>query len=418
MSQSTPALEFLSALFSYPLAYQSALMQYAFGADSEMAVMIIKRSFILLPVLALIFAFWAAIPSMASVLVRSRRLEYMNNYLLACWDLGHAIFAYMAGIIKTVILVVGQVFNVLRMALAGLWMLLIDMVMAPFRTVRDMGRRVAAPGLPWIAACMTVLWCLLEAVIFTYVMSPLVMDTISNLSGQELRETSVRIPLFLFMLTVILGSYAVLAAWATAIASRDVAAIIRITAIEAVAVLLEILFLYREFVDALVPWFAMHSAGNFEPGAVLIIAVSFMVWLGVRGMTWFLFASHGTPILLAVIQGKGLGEPSPAGAPAQAHYLEYSGAYYQRIRQDADWMSERGMELLSALVLPPMQLVAACMNFMTLLIKGRAQFNLPFKNMHELMEGAKTLRPSQRKPNSDPPQPQMHAAAGTGGVQP
>ena len=99
-------------------------------------------------------------------------------------------------------------------------------------------------------------WCVFEAIIFTYVMTSLVIDTLSNLAGSQMTETAVRIPLFLFMFFVVLGSYAVLSTWTSALKSKDWGAIIKIGAVEGVARFVEVVFFYREFVDALVPWFA------------------------------------------------------------------------------------------------------------------------------------------------------------------
>lgn len=416
MSPTTmPVTEMFLAMLAHVQAIQNAIMSFAWGANDTLTMALLKRSFILAPLAAIIFSFWASIPNALSLIVRSHRIEFLNNFLSACWDLLHACFLYMAGIIKGVLVLLGYCFGILRMGLGGLWMLLVDVVTAPIQAVREVGRNVAAPGLPWIATLLTVFWCLLEAVIFTYVMTPLVMDTISNLSGQDLYESSVRIPLFLFMLTVILGSYAVLAAWTEAIREKDVAAIIRITAVELVAVLLEILFLYREFVDALVPWFAMHSAQNFEPGAVMILGIAFMIWLGVRGMTWFLFASHGTPILMAVIQGKGLGKPAKTAVQSSNQYMEYSRAFIDTFKKDMEWMNAQSIEMLGALILPPMQLVAASLNFVTLLVSGKNLIKLPFRNIQDFTEGANALRPASRK--NHPATPQVQVAQGTTGVQ-
>ena len=51
---------------------------------------------------------------------------------------------------------------------------------------------------------------MIEATVFTFVSTPLVMDTLSNLTGGGISEAFLRIPLFLFLLFLILGSYAVL----------------------------------------------------------------------------------------------------------------------------------------------------------------------------------------------------------------
>ena len=86
----------------------------------------------------------------------------------------------------------------------------------------------------WIAIGMTVFWCVFEAIIFTYVMTSLVIDTLSNLAGTQLTETAVRIPLFFFMLFIALGSYAVLSTFSAALRSRDWPSIVKIGLISSV----------------------------------------------------------------------------------------------------------------------------------------------------------------------------------------
>src|SRR4029077_21207983 len=117
-----------------------------------------------------------------------------------------------------------------------------------------------------IAVGMTFFWCVFEAIIFTYVITSLVIDTLSNLAGTQLTQSAVRIPLFLFMFFIVLGSYAVLSTWTAALKSKDWGAIIKIGAIESVELFVEVVFFYREFMDALVPWFAQHASGHFELG--------------------------------------------------------------------------------------------------------------------------------------------------------
>jgi len=118
--------------------------------------------------------------------------------------------------------------------------------------VTQVGDNVVNRGVPWIAVGLTMFWCLLESVIFTYVMTPLVLDTLSNMTGTGLSEQFVRIPLFLFMLFIVLGSYSVLSTWTIALRSRNAITIVKIGVIESVAMFVEVVFLYREFVDALV----------------------------------------------------------------------------------------------------------------------------------------------------------------------
>src|SRR5206468_2354664 len=110
--------------------------------------------------------------------------------------------------------------------------------------------------------------------------------------------------------------YAVLSNFVEAVRSKNVGTILKIAAVEAVAAMVEVVFLYRELVDSLVPWFAQHASKDFDLGISGTMGIAFLAWLGVRGMTWFLFAAHGVPVITAIIQGRGL-KPTEAGERAQ-----------------------------------------------------------------------------------------------------
>src|SRR6266576_3027984 len=53
-----------------------------------------------------------------------------------------------------------------------------------------------------------------------------------------------------------------------------------------------LLFLYRELIDAITPWLAQQG---FQLGIVGTLGLAMLGWVGVRGMTWFLFGRFGTP---------------------------------------------------------------------------------------------------------------------------
>src|SRR5882762_5964350 len=160
--------------------------------------------------------------------------------------------------------------------------------------------------------------------------------------------------LFLFMRFIILGSYAVLSTWTTALGSRNWPSTIKIGVVELVALFVEVVFLYREFVDALVPWFAQHTSGTFELGIFGTLAIAGLTWLGVRSLSWFLFASAGTPTILAIIQGQGVGNRDAAGAVRQEFKL-FSENFTGQLRKEFAWVGAEGERLLDAFLVPPMQ---------------------------------------------------------------
>jgi hypothetical protein len=198
-------------------------------------------------------------------------------------------------------------------------------------------------------------------------------------------ETAVRIPLFLFMLFIVLGSYAVLSTWAAALKSRDWAMIVKIGVMELVAMFVEVVFLYREFVDALVPWFAQHTSGNFDLGIVGTLAIAGVTWLGIRSMTWFLFASSGTPTMMAIIQRQGVGNREAAGA-TQPGFRFFSESFAGQLRNEFQWVGAEGERLLESFLVPPMQVVAAALNFVMLLVANRHLLELPLRTVQDLKD--------------------------------
>jgi hypothetical protein len=256
---------------------------------------------------------------------------------------------------------------------------------------------VLAPGTPWIAVGMTFFWCVFEAIIFTFVMTSLVIDTLSNLAGTQLSETAIKIPLFLFMLFVALGSYAVLSTFTDALQTRDWGKVIKIGVIESVALFVEVVFLYREFVDALVPWFAQHASGKFELGIAGTLLIAGLTWLGIRSLSWFLFAAAGTPTILSIISGQGVTNTNPSNA-APVEFRIFSDNFLTQLRNEFDWVGQEGQRLLDAFIVPPMQMVAASLNFLTLLAANRHLLELPLETVGDF-KTARTLAGELLDPN-------------------
>ncbi len=54
------------------------------------------------------------------------------------------------------------------------------------------------------------------------------------------------------------------------------------------------------------------------------------------------------------------------------------------IKKQMEWMHDTGEEILSAFILPPLQVVAATINFCTLMVHRHPLFELPFKHINDL----------------------------------
>ena len=367
---------------------------FVWGAGDPVWLLATKRIFLLLPLGAAAIGYWTSVLSLPTILVRTKRRTFVGLVILTWWDMARATFAFWGGVFRFLLRLTISLLGAIQMIVVGLWAAVQEIVLLPFRLIRNVGNNVLNPGVPWIAVGMTFFWCVFEATIFTYVMTSLVIDTLSNLAGTEMTEAAVRIPLFLFMLFIILGSYAVLSTWTTALKSRDLPSIIKIGVVELVAMFVEVVFLYREFVDALVPWFAQHTSGNFELGIFGTLAIAGLTWLGIRSLSWFLFASAGTPTIMAIIQGQGVGNRDVAGVVRQEFRL-FSENYTSQLRKEFAWVGAEGQRLLDAFLVPPMQVVAAALNFVTMLVMNRHLIELPlesvadFKNARSVITGAR-----------------------------
>ncbi|MCO5761343.1 MAG: hypothetical protein NHG36_07505, partial [Chromatiaceae bacterium] len=153
----------------------------------------------------------------------------------------------------------------------------------------------------------------------------------------------------------------------------------------------EVVFLYREFVDSLVPWFAQHTSGDFELGIVGILLIASLTWFGIRGISWFLFASHGTPTLMAVLRGSGIRVPGNSTVQKDTPATTLVGALWDAVKGDINFVQKKGDEVLGAFIIPPLQVVAAAINFLTLLVTSEHLFRLPFKSIEEVMNSKVVL---------------------------
>ena len=366
-----------------------AAFAWGWGSGDAIWLMLLKRTFLLLPIGAAFMGYWTTVLSIPTILVRSRRRTFVSLMLVTWWDLARSTFTFWGGVFRFALQLFVSLLGAGQMILMGLWTLVAELFLLPFRFVRRMGSNVLSPGVPWIAVTMTFFWCVFEAIIFTFVTTSLVIDTLSNLAGTQLTETGIRIPLFLFMLFIALGSYAVLSSFTDAVKSRDWGAIVKIAVIESVALFVEVVFLYREFVDALVPWFAQHAGAHFDLGIGGTLAIAGLVWLGVRSLSWFLFASAGTPTILAIISGQGV-MGNPGGAPP-AEFKLFSDGFSTQLRTEFEWAALEGQKLLDAFLVPPMQMVAAALNFVTMMCANRHLLDLPLNSIQDFKD-ARTLQ--------------------------
>lgn len=376
--------KFLLYLLLFPALFQGAMIEFTWAAGDPTSLMVAKRLFLLLPALAFILGCWVTIPALLTAIFRHNRRSFIITLFITWWDLGKAIVSFWGGIIRFLFYFVIALFGLFKTLVLGIWSLVQSIILMPFQLLGKASQRVIGSKVPWIAVFLTLFWVLVESIIFTYVMTPLVMDTMSNITGEQLSVTLVRIPLFTFLFFIVLGSYAVLSTFVDSVEQKDISQILGIGAIEIIVLFVEVLFLYREFVDALVPWFALY-AENFQISMGGILAIAAFMWFGIRSLSWFLFAAYGTPTIMSIIQGKGIDvKKSDKKSKEEQKDWNLSNGFMETLKKDADWVQEKGQELLASFMLPPLQIIAASINFLTLLISGTHLFELPFKKLDDI----------------------------------
>ncbi|MER3423254.1 MAG: hypothetical protein C4293_08490, partial [Nitrospiraceae bacterium] len=263
-----------------------------------------------------------------------------------------------------------------------------QLVMMPFAMTGKMTTSYFQPGVPWIAFLMLVFWCLLEATIFTYTLFPTVSEVVADLVGAEQAPAATFPILFFFLFLLIMGSFACVQTLVDAIKRREFKFLAQMILIELFVMFFEVLFLYRELVDAITPWIAQQTGVRVGIGFTLTLAT--FGWVGVRGMNWFLFGQFGTPPMLAFIA-----QPAPE-APA------WWVPAMQDFKREIGWLHEKSEELLEHLALPVLHVLAAALNFTMILVSSRPAFGLPFHSLKDVMETKEILAELRSQPIMKP----------------
>ena len=193
--------------------------------------------------------------------------------------------------------------------------------------------------------------------------------------------------LYLFLLLLILGSFACIQALLDSFKKRDFKLIIQMVLIELFVMFFEVMFLYRELVDAITPWIAQQTGERFRLGIGFTLSVATFGWIGIRGMTWFLFGQYGTPPLLAFISRQPLPQAEgPAPQPSRPEPVSCWRELIDDFKRETDWLHSKGQEILEYLALPFLHVLAAALNFVMILVASRPVIHLPLKSLKDIMD--------------------------------
>lgn len=351
-----------------------------------------KYLFLLFPVLLWLGIIWCTQLSLYTLPFRSRRINFITTLLLSWWDGARALWLFWTGMFRLIVVLIGWLFSILRLILKFIIEFIKQIVTAPFTMTGRMTKSFFRPGVPWIAFVSLVFWCMLEAVIFAYVLFPTISEVLMDIVGSDKSSPLVMPMLYVFLLIIIMGSFAALQALVDAVRTKKVKLIIQMTIIELIVMGFEVMFLYRELVDAITPWIVQQTGVRMGIGFTL--GISCMGWIAVRGMTWFLFGQFGIPPLLAIIARRPVGEATEEQKRFASDVPETPQWWRQPIQEfknEIEWLHKKFNELLEFLTLPILQVLAVILNFFMILLTARPIFNLPFKELKDVMDTREIL---------------------------
>ncbi len=153
------------------------------------------------------------------------------------------------------------------------------------------------PNVTW-ALVLLIVWSAVEATIFTVTLRPTMSELLTDLTGFTVNPIALVVLLWIFLTIIIAGSFACIHVLNEAIAARQIGNIVQMVLVQIAVAMFQVLFLYRELVDQITPWLAQ---GGITLSVGSTLGLAFFAWVGVRGMTWYLFGRTGAPALIAVL---------------------------------------------------------------------------------------------------------------------
>jgi hypothetical protein len=327
----------------------------------------------------LVAGVWGTMVSLYTLPFRSGRGRFLASLLMSWWDAVRMVWFYWVGLVRFLIVFVGWLWGLLKLAVGMVWRTLKSAVTSPFAMLDATSRQ---PGVPWIAFVLLIFWSMIEATIFTFTLRPTMSELLADLTGYEVNPLVLIVMLWFFLFIIIGGSFACIQVLNDAIKTRQFGQIVFMVMVEITVALFEVLFLYRELIDAITPWLAQQG---IELGVFGTLFLAFLGWVGVRGMTWFLFGRFGAPALLAILGRQKMEGQGAARESSAAAQQEFWLGPIKALKAEHEWFKKEAWGLVELATLPVLQLIAAGFNFLVVVILGRAHFTLPFRSLEQVL---------------------------------
>ncbi len=378
------AVEVLSAPVSWIPAWHAMMINLIWYGDTTVGVLF-KRIVLMLPLLLLLSGMWITMLSLYTIPFRSNRIRFVVAMLTSWWDAGRSAWFFWAGLVRLVVLFAGWLWGLLRLALGMTGALLRGTFQSPLRLLDWTSRNYFKPGVPWLAFLALIIWSAVEALVFMYTLRPTLTEVLAGITGYEPSVVVLGPILWLFLFFLVLGSFACVYALADALRKKNIVQILQMTFVELFVMFFEVVFLYRELIDAITPWIAQQTNEGVQLGLISTLLLASFGWVGVRGMTWFLFGRYGTPALVAVLARDTIRQEVAAPATEMVAQPDLLRTPILKLKQEAEWFKKEAQYAFELLSLPVLQLFAAAVNFAVVVIGSRPMFSLPFRSIEDVL---------------------------------
>src|SRR6202162_3223508 len=340
---------------------------------------------LLMPALLLAAGMWCTVASIYTLPFRSGRGAFITSMLMAWWDAGRCIWLFWTGMMRVGVALVGWVIGSVRFAFLMVKNLLLGLLRSPLTLLNWTSERYFQPGVPWVAFLFLTVWCPIEATIFTFTLQPTLNEVFGSLTGFDPNPSVMTPLLWLFLFMLVAGSFPCVPGVTEAVKQKKTATIVQMLVVESAVMFFEVIFLYRELIDAITPWIAQQSGGSVQLGIGATLALASFGWLGGRGMSWFLFGRFGTPALLAILSRQTISQEGGARIVASPVEPGLWREPVDALKAETAWFHEEARRMFELVSLPVLQLLAAAINFAVVAVQSRPMFSLPFKSLDDIL---------------------------------
>lgn len=378
------AVTALSAPLRWLPEWQASVLSFMYGTNP---VMIALAAIVLaMPALLLIAGMWSTMLSIYTLPFRSGRGAFVTSLLMAWWDAGRCTWLYWTGMARLMVALVGWMLGGVKFVLLTIRNTIVGLIRSPMAMLDWTSRRYFQPGMPWLAFLVLLIWSGVEATVFTFTLQPTLNEVFGGLTGFEPNPRVMAPLLWLFLFMLVAGSFACVQVLTEAVRTRKVGDIVQMALVESAVMFFEVIFLYRELIDAITPWIAQQSGGEVRLGLISTLLLACFGWVGVRGMSWFLFGRFGTPALVAILSRQTITQDGGMSAVPEPVTQDMWRAPVEALKKEVSWFQQEGKRLFELLTLPVLQLLAVALNFAVVVVQSRPVFTVPFKSLDEMLQ--------------------------------